>query len=96
MVSEPESRAARDTHQVTLAIAVVHKVSRISSGIIRERISLPVRLVGRILRHKPLELLHVNPRAINAIARAEHVVDLVNKLVETIHRVWRAASGIMH
>lgn len=91
-----EFREGQDTHQVALAVAVVHKVSRISSSIIRERISLPVCLVGRIVRHKTLELLHVYPRAIYAIARAQDVVDLVDKLVETIYRVRRASSGIMH
>jgi hypothetical protein len=81
-----------DTYQVTLAIAIIHKVSRVSSTIIRERISLPVCLVGRILRHQALELLDVYPRAIYAIARAEDVIDLVDKLVETIQRLWRASS----
>ena len=74
----------RGTYQIALPIAVVDKVPRISSSVIRKRVSLPISLVRRIFAHEVLQFLYVYASAVDAIARAQDFVDICDKALKAI------------
>jgi hypothetical protein len=74
----------RGAYQIALPIAVVDKIPRISSSVIRKRISLPISLVRRIFTHEVLQFLYVYASAVDAIARAQDFVDIFDKPVKAI------------
>jgi hypothetical protein len=58
------------TYQVTLPVAVVHKVPGVSSRVIRKGVASPLALARTILGHDVLKFLHIDTSAVDAIARA--------------------------
>ena len=74
------------TYQVGFPVPSVDQIPRIGPGEIRKRISLPLVLVRSVFGHDVFQLLYIHSSTINAIARSEDHVDIVDKLVKGIQR----------
>lgn len=81
------------TDKIALPIPTVHKITRIRSAKVCKGVFCPLFVRAGVAAHGALQLLDIDPSAVDAVAGAEDLVDVGDEAVESVLWWFRGATG---